>query len=143
MTIDSLSDVLSVFISLLFGVVISLIYDLFKSYRIAYKSSNVLIIVQDILFSIISAVLTYLLLYICVKGEIRWFVLIFELIGFIIYKIYFSKTIVKFIVNINLFVKKKIIVHLKRSAFFVENKINLFFDKFFNKILKKSLKHKQ
>ena len=54
MTIDSLSDVISVFISLLFGAVVSLIYDLFKSYRIAFKSSDAWIVVQDILFSIIT-----------------------------------------------------------------------------------------
>lgn len=143
MTIDSLSDVLSVFISLFFGAVISLIYDIFKSYRIAFKSSNIFIIVQDIIFSIISAILTYLLLYICVKGEIRWFVLIFEIIGFIIFRIFLSKLIVKSIVNINLFIKKNIIAHLKCGTFFIENKINQFFDNFFNKISKKSLKHKQ
>ena len=143
MTIDSLSDVLSIFISLLFGAIISLIYDLFKSYRIAFKSNNMFIVVQDLWFSIISAVLTYLLLYICVKGQIRWFVLIFETIGFIVFKIYLSKLVVKLIVNINIFIKKYIIAYLKRGSFFIENKINLFFDKIFNKILKKSLKHKQ
>lgn len=143
MTIDSLSDVISVFISLLFGAVVSLIYDLFKSYRIAFKSSYAWIVVQDILFSIISAVLTYLLLYICVKGEIRWFVLIFEIIGFALFRNYISKTVVKIIVKINLFIKKAIIMHLKSGISLIENKINGFFDKIFNKISKKSLKRKQ
>ena len=143
MTIDSLSDVISVFISLLFGTTVSLIYDLFKAYRIAFKSSNVGIIIQDILFSIISAVLTYLLLYICVKGEIRWFVLIFEIIGFVLFRIYVSRITVKIIVNINFFINKAIILNLKRVFSFIETKINRFFDNFFDKISKKSLKRKQ
>lgn len=143
MTIDSASDILSVFISLAFGAFISLIYSFFKAFRLSFKTSNIAVIIEDIIFAIISSVLTFLLLFICVKGEIRWFILIFEFIGFILFKRFLSKYIVKLIVKINLFIKKAVLFNIKTLLLFTENKINSFFDKIFYKNSKKSLKHKQ
>ena len=137
MIINSTADLYSIFISILFGIAVSLVYDIFKSFRYVFKSGNISIIIQDIFFSVIAGMLTFLLLFLRAKGEIRWFILFFELLGFSVMRIYISKYLVKVISKMINIVNKYVFTPIYHFSNFICNKINDFFDK----ILKKSLKH--
>ncbi len=142
MTIDSSSDLLSIIFAVVTGILLSLVYDVFKSIRNTFKSGVASVIIQDIIFSLLAAIITFLLLFIRVKGEIRWFVLISELLSFSLFRIYISKHIVFFLTTVILFIKRMIISPIIKLFLFIQNAANRFFDKIIVIFLKKNLKDK-
>ena len=142
MIIDSYSDAISVLVSLVTGFLICFIYDLFKSIRIIYRLKTLTIFIQDILFSVITSIITFLLLFVCVKGEIRLFILFFELTGFLAFRFLVSPINVKFLNKLNLIIKKRIFKPLNTLYLNLEKLLNTLCDKLFDKFFKKTLKPK-
>lgn len=66
------------------GAGLCLLYDLFRILRLALRSKNPGIFLQDLLYSFLAAIVTYLLLLARCRGELRGFVLLGELLGFLI-----------------------------------------------------------
>lgn len=77
--------------SLILGILLCILYDLFKAIRINMKLKFICIFISDVLYFIISAFLTFLILLALTNGEIRAFILIGELLGFILCRISISK----------------------------------------------------
>lgn len=138
MRIDSVLDFNSIFISIITGVVISIIYSIFKSIRKVLRCSIISIVIQDLIFSIIASLLTFLILLVRVKGEIRWFVLFFELIGFIISKITVSKKIETVLIKTIKCLIKYLFKPLISIYSFIILKLNIIFDNLISKTLKKT-----
>ena len=136
MQISSLKDTLSILISIITGIIISVIFDIFKAIRKSFKSGQLIIFIQDIIFFLISAIITFTLLFLRVNGEIRWFILFFELIGFTVSQKLFSRYIVKALYNIMIFIKNYVFspVNAVLNRFYLI--FNDFFDKLFLKIKK-------
>lgn len=136
MQISSLKDTLSILISIITGIIISVIFDIFKAIRKSFKSGQLIIFIQDIIFFLISAIITFTLLFLRVNGEIRWFILFFELIGFTVSQKLFSRYIVKALYNIMIFIKNYMFspINVVLNRFYVI--FNDFFDKLFLKIKK-------
>lgn len=88
------------------GGVLSAIYDVFRIIRIAFDGRITAVFVEDILFSIIALVLTFIFVVAFNNGELRFFVLIGEFVGFIIY--YFT------IGKLTMFASKAIISVVKK-----------------------------
>lgn len=86
--------------SIFLGVISSFIFDFFKILRLSIKHNNIFIFIEDIIFFIILSLLTYNFMINISFGQIRIFILIGELIGFILYKFSISDFIVKSITYI-------------------------------------------
>ena len=86
--------------SVLLGAVLGLIFDAFKISRLFIKHNVVAIFVEDVMFCIISSVITYSFMIDISCGQIRIFILAGELIGLVLYKLMLSKLLVTLIVNI-------------------------------------------
>lgn len=130
MRINTSADILTFFISLVTGIAVSLIYSFFKSYRKVFKSSVISIVFQDVFYSLICATVTFLLLFTRVYGEIRWFVLVPEFIGFVFSKIFFENYIVKLFLPFFRTIKK--IIYLIKILL---EKINFFLNNILDKII--------
>ncbi len=72
--------------SLLFGVMISALYDVFRILRFCGFNRLWQIIFTDILYVFICAVLTALFAMPFNKGDVRYFVLFGEAVGFVVYR---------------------------------------------------------
>ncbi len=90
--------------SLLLGVLLCAIYDVFRIIRIAFGGKTITVFIEDIVFSIIALVLTFVFVIAFNNGELRFFVLIGEFLGFVFYyftvgklTMFFSKAIIKLI----------------------------------------------
>lgn len=134
MIINSSKDIISFFISFFVGIVLSIIYDIIKTFRLVNKSKKYSIFVQDIFFSLIASIITYTLLFVRSQGEIRWFILISEFSGFIIFKLYLSNKFININKKIFSFIKNKIIFPLKNIFNKFINFLNKKLDKIFVKI---------
>ena len=136
MQISSLKDTLSILISIITGIIISVIFDIFKAIRKSFKSGQLIIFIQDIIFFFISTIITFTLLFLRVNGEIRWFILFFVLLGFTVSQKLFSRYIVKALYNIIIFIKYYVFspVNAVLNRFYLI--FNDCFDKLFLKIKK-------
>ncbi len=82
-SISFADQTLTFFLSLLFGAVLCLLYDLFRLFRLSHKPSAPGIFLQDVLYFVLCGFLTYCFFIVRCSGEIRGYVLLGELLGFL------------------------------------------------------------
>lgn len=80
--------------SILGGVLIAFIYDLFRIKRKAVKTAIVFIYLEDLIFWIIVAIIMFVVVYLSNEGEVRGFIFIGTLLGIILYIALFSKIVI-------------------------------------------------
>lgn len=73
------------FCSILIGTALGLLYDIFRIVRIALPSPKLLVAAQDILYFLLASGITCLFTLNINEGEVRSFVLVGELLGWIFY----------------------------------------------------------
>ena len=101
----------------LLGIILGLLYDLFKLFRI-FVANSALIFFSDILYFVICSLLTFILSIYINSGIIRGFIFHGEFFGFIIYKYIFGRKILKFM--------RKILFGIKIVSFFRKPKLFIF-----------------
>lgn len=77
------------------GIVIAFIYDLFRIRRKAVKAGNVITYLEDLLFWLIVAIIIFAVVYFSNDGEIRGYIFLGTVLGVILYMLLFSKFIMK------------------------------------------------
>lgn len=85
------------------GIIIGVVFDLFRILRKTIKTNEIFTNIEDILFWIITGILIIYSMYIFCDGELRFFMIIGIIIGTIMYMITFSKYVIKisiYIINI-------------------------------------------
>ncbi len=80
--ISNSGQLLSFFVSFLFGLGYGLFYTLFKAVRKAFRHGVFSVFLEDVVFSFIVAIITFLLFLAFSNGEIRFFMLIAIFFGF-------------------------------------------------------------
>lgn len=113
------------------GVIIGLVFDAFRILRKSFKTSDLITIIEDIIFWIITGIIVLYSVFIFNNGEIRFFMFIGIFLGVLLYMILLSKYIIK--------ISVKIINILKKIISFIF-KILLFPIQTIYKILKNILK---
>jgi spore cortex biosynthesis protein YabQ len=99
----SVSEQVIVFLSTaLCGMVIALVYDMFRILRKAVRTGSIMTFVQDILYWIIASVIMFVTIYCSNDGELRGFLFLGALLGVILYAFAFSRAIM----NSSLFIIK-------------------------------------
>lgn len=81
--------------SVMGGILIAFIYDVFRIKRKAIKTSSIVIYLEDFIYWIIVAVVMFALVYYSNEGEIRGYIFIGTVLGVILYALMFSKIIMK------------------------------------------------
>lgn len=131
MNIYSQSKLFCIFF--LLGIFLNLIFDVFRGIRKSIKFTNLLVLIQDIIFLSISGFLFFRTLLIFSNGEIRLYMLLALILGITIYSLTISKQCV---IIISLIVKG-----ILRFLNFIINIIFLPY-KFINKHFLKKIKGK-
>jgi spore cortex biosynthesis protein YabQ len=103
MTVSISSQAYIFFCTVIGGMVVALIYDLFRIKRKAIKTGNLLTYIEDLLFWILVAVVMFITVYYSNEGELRSYLFLGMLIGIILYALLLSKPIMSsslFIINV-------------------------------------------
>ncbi len=83
------------FYSILTGAVLGVVYDIFRILRIACPPKKIAIIVQDVIFALICIITTLMFLQFFTNGALRFFVLIGEFLGFLLYYLTIGVIVIK------------------------------------------------
>ena len=75
----------------LIGVIISIIFDFFRSYRMNKKVSNISVMIQDILFFVIATIIIIMGIVYILDSDLRLFVFLAIILGIFIYVTLLSK----------------------------------------------------
>lgn len=138
------------------GIVIGVLFDIFRILRKSFKTADWLTTLQDILFWILAGFVILFSIFKFNNGEIRSYIFVGIALGVLIYMLTLSKYIVKYSVIIIKFIKKivsypinlilKIFkIFIIKPVKFLTRKISTFFTKIFknsSKIIKKKEKNK-
>ena len=104
-------------IFILNGLLIGIVFDIFRILRRSFKTPNIITYIEDALFWIISVSIILYSLFVFNNGEIRGFIFIGLLFGIALYMLFISKTIIKIFVKIVTFIKNIIYTIFKIIAF--------------------------
>ncbi len=114
------SQLLSLGISALIGLALAVVYDVFRVTRILFRTGKIVMYVQDILFGIAAAFVTFLLALAVNSGEIRFYIIGGELIGMMVYfftvgriTVRIAKWIHRICVKFSLWFKRRISLPIK------------------------------
>lgn len=88
------------------GAIIGLIFDIFRILRKSFKTSDIITIIEDILFWIITGIIILYSIFIFNDGEIRFFMFIGIFLGVMLYMLILSQHIIKISVRIILTIKR-------------------------------------
>ena len=79
--------------SVVSGVVIALVYDVFRILRKSIKTGSLFTYIEDLLFWILVAIVMFATVYYSNEGELRSYIFLGTLLGVILYALLLSKTI--------------------------------------------------
>ena len=88
------------------GVIIGLLFDIFRILRKSFKTSDIITIIEDILFWILTGFIILYSIFVFNNGQIRFFMFIGIFLGVMLYMLLLSKYIIKVSVTIISIVKK-------------------------------------
>ena len=103
------------------GMAIALVYDLFRIFRRAFKTGGFVTYVQDLLYWIVAALIMFLTFYYSNDGELRVFLFFGAFIGVVLYALLFSKVIM----NSSLFIIKIVTLVIKTLIFITSYPIRM------------------
>ena len=138
------------------GIVIGVLFDIFRILRRSFKTADWLTTLQDILFWILAGFVILFSIFKFNNGEIRSYIFVGISLGVLIYMLTLSKYIVRCSVIIIKFIKKiisypvNLIIKITnfliiKPIYFLVKKISTFFKKIFHNttnIMKKKSKNK-
>jgi len=88
------------------GILIGILFDIFRILRKSFKTMDLVTYIQDIIFWILTGILTLYFIFTYNNGEIRLYVFLGIILGVLLYMLTVSKYIIKFSVSIINFIKK-------------------------------------
>lgn len=88
------------------GIIIGILFDIFRILRRSFKTSDVITYIEDILFWILTGFILLYSIFTFSNGEIRFYMFLGIFIGCLIYMMIFSKYFIKINVKIILTIKK-------------------------------------
>lgn len=111
-----------IFLTTLYGgIVIGLIYDLYRIFRYYLKPKRVATFIEDAIFWIIISITTLIFLFYSNRAELRWYVFLGYVIGFSLYKILLSEIIIKILI----YFIEKIIYVVKKVVYIITYPIRI------------------
>lgn len=93
------------------GIVIGLLFDIFRILRRSFKTTDTITYIEDIIFGILTGIFLIFMLFIFSNGQLRLYIFLAITLGLILYFITISKYFIKINVKI-LKILKKIIISI-------------------------------
>ena len=95
------------------GIIISLLYDIFRALRKSIKTSDLVTYIEDVIFWILVGSFLIYLIFILNNGNIRFFIFVGLILGGIFYYFTFSKLFMKITVQIFTFLKRILLAPIR------------------------------
>ncbi|MBQ8182884.1 MAG: spore cortex biosynthesis protein YabQ [Clostridia bacterium] len=106
------NEQLSILVSSLgLGFLLGILYDVLRALRLSVTNSKIALVVSDIIYFILFGLITFIFILALNKGEIRFYIIIGELIGAVFYYISLGIAVIK--------ITDKMIALLKRFYSFI------------------------
>ena len=99
------------------GLIVGLLFDIFRILRKSFKTSDLVTIIEDILFWLITGFIILYSIFVFNNGEIRFFMFIGIFIGAGLYMVLLSNYVIKISVKI-IYILKKIITCILKILLF-------------------------
>lgn len=87
------------------GIVIGILFDIFRILRRSFKTSDIITYIQDILFWVLTGFILLYSIFTFSNGEIRFYMFLGVFLGCLIYMLMFSKYFIKINVKIVITIK--------------------------------------
>ncbi len=133
--IENNQQFFSFLVALISGAIYCSFYDLFRAYRYVIKCRTLSVFFQDIFFWLTVALSTFLLMLSLCGGEIRAFMILGQLSGFVICRI----TVSRILLAVLVFLLKRIVLLLK-LIIRVKNAVKIRILSVFSKVCRKLAK---
>lgn len=91
-----LNQLYTIFIFMLYGISIGIIFDFFRAQRKVIKTNDIITYIQDILFCLISGSGLFFIIFKFTNGEIRMYMIFGGMLGIIMYFNVLSQSFIKF-----------------------------------------------
>lgn len=91
------------------GIIIGILFDFFRILRRAFKTSDLITYIEDLLFWILTGIIILYSIFIFNNGEVRLFIFLAIAIGVLVYILLFSTYVIKVNVTVINFLKKLLI----------------------------------
>ncbi len=134
MEITVSTQVMQFLMTCVIGIILGAFYDLFRILRIAFCHGKILLFVEDLLFWIISAVVTFFVMLNVVDGRVRFFAVLGEILGFVTYHytagvivIAMADVVIKFLGKIFSLLYIIFLRPILRIILFIWSKLAIFF----------------
>ena len=114
---NNLEQLISFFYFIIVGIVLSIIFDIFRILRRTIKTSDIVTNIEDILFCFITGIIILLSIYYFNNGELRLYIFVGILMGLTIYMIFISRFFIKINVIMINFIKKILYLLIKPFIF--------------------------
>ena len=88
------------------GIVIGILFDIFRIIRKSFKTSDIITYIHDFLFWILTGAILLFSIFTFNNGELRGYIFIGIILGIVLYILIFSKYFINFFVTIITFIKK-------------------------------------
>ena len=126
---NNLEQLTSFGIFIVIGIIISIIFDIFRILRKTFKTIDIITYIEDTLFWLSSGLIILISIFLFNNGELRLYLFIGIIIGILFYMILFSKYFIKFnifIINILRRFISKILQIISKPIIFIYNIIRKF-----------------
>lgn len=95
--------------SVVLGLILGLFFDVFKLTNVIFSPTPKRIFIKDIIYFVLSAIITFIFILIVNMGEIRIYIISGEIIGWLMYRLTFGNVIYKILLTVTVFIKKVLI----------------------------------
>lgn len=109
------------FIFIVVGIVISILFDIFRILRKVFKTPDIVTYIEDIIFGVLAGIIIIYSIFKFNNGEIRSYLFVGILIGILSYLFTLSKFFIKFGDKILSFLKRILLFPIKKVLHFVKN----------------------
>lgn len=82
------------------GVIIGVLFDVFRAFRQKFSFSNISVAVQDVLFWIFASLITFLITRLANGGELRWYIFFAAFSGALLYNATISHAVIHILIFI-------------------------------------------
>ena len=117
---NNYEQLISFLYSIITGMSLGIIFDIFRILRKSFKTSDIVTNIEDIIFGIVSGIILLTSIFIFNNGELRLYLFLGIIFGIIIYMLFISKYFIKINVAIINFIKKTIILITKPFIFLLK-----------------------
>ena len=141
--ISNKGQLINLLYSLSLGGVFCLCYDFLRAFRYCSRSKTLFYFFSDLFFFALCGVVTFLLLLALTYGEIRGYVILGILLGFVLFRITLAKITLWLFIKLWSFVLKLLLLMAKANAALCRkiisgiNFIKIYLEKVYKKLLKK------